>query len=211
MHGQNLRDLITFHGPKAFYNKLCSLLNEQKVSANDISYYELAQACNVLPTLRSLSTSPHTEHLSNLLQESNPGVNSSLFQVVTAELIGRKVIEGYNEQSGFIGDQLVTIVPAGTRNQKLAGFRALAGPTEVAEGHSYEESTFAEKFVTSSESKQGRILSINEELIAFDQTRSDSPTPRYLRRSLFDQAHRSLHEFFSHVFSKKHPVSIQSH
>ncbi|HSG69918.1 MAG TPA: hypothetical protein VLA12_05855, partial [Planctomycetaceae bacterium] len=34
----------------------------------------------------------------------------------------------------------------------------------------YEESTFEEKYVTTEESKKGRILSINEELIAFDQT-----------------------------------------
>jgi hypothetical protein len=40
----------------------------------------------------------------------------------------------------------------------------------VSEGHPYEESTFAEKSVTSLEAKQGRILSIQEELIAFDQT-----------------------------------------
>lgn len=171
MYGQNLRDLIQSHGPHAFYQKLCSLLNEQKISPNDISYYELAQACNVLPKLRSLPSTPHSEQLlSSLLHESSPGVNTTLFQVVTAELIGRKVIEGYNDETGFIGDQLVTVIPSSTRNQKLAGFRALAGPTEVTEGHPYEESSFAEKFVTSSESKQGRILSINEELIAFDQS-----------------------------------------
>lgn len=105
-----------------------------------------------------------------LLREANPGVNTSLFQVVTGELIGRKVIEGYEDDAGFIGDKLVTVMPSRVRNSKIAGFRALSGPAEVAEGHPYEESTFEEKYVATAEAKQGRILSINEELIAFDQT-----------------------------------------
>src|SRR5690606_1590580 len=63
-----------------------------------------------------------------------------------------------------------TILPSRYRGQKLAGFKALAGPSEVHEGHPYDESTFEEKYVTTEEAKQGRILSITEELVAFDQT-----------------------------------------
>lgn len=171
MQKHNTKQLIESLGPQQFYNKVCDLLDERKLTPDDFSYYELAEACGVLPQLKSLRESFTPNTLPNgLLQESNPGVNSSLFQVMTAELIGRKVIEGYENESGFIGDKLVTVIPASTRDSKLAGFRGLAGPTEVAEGHPYEESTFEEKFVTTKESKQGRILSINEELIAFDQT-----------------------------------------
>jgi hypothetical protein len=98
------------------------------------------------------------------------GRRTNLFQVVSGELIGRKVIEGYEDDGGFIGDKLVTVLPSRLRSQKLAGFTALAGPTGVVENHPYEESTFEEKYVTTLESKQGRILSITEELIGFDQT-----------------------------------------
>ena len=56
------------------------------------------------------------------------------------------------------------------RSSSTAPPRALAGPANVSEGSPYEESTFAEKAVTTLEAKKGRILSINEELIAFDQT-----------------------------------------
>ena len=178
MNGTSLKTLIESHGPAGFYHKVVDLLNERKIVPDDFSYHELADACGVLPRLRSLreSHAPLDRILSTaggvnaLLQESNPGVSSHLFQVVTGELIGRKVIEGYEDDSGFIGDKLVTVIPSSHRNTKIAGFRALAGPTEVSEGHPYEESAFEEKFVTSQESKQGRILSINEELIAFDQT-----------------------------------------
>ncbi|WP_437227459.1 hypothetical protein SH661x_000360 [Planctomicrobium sp. SH661] len=177
MHGTSLKTLIESHGPAGFYHQVVELLNEKKLTPDDFSYYELADACGVLPRLRTLQQSSVFDRplstpdaMSHLLQESNPGVGTHLFQVVTGELIGRKVIEGYEDDAGFIGDRLVTVIPSRFRNTKIAGFRALAGPTEVAEGHSYEESTFEEKFVTSQESKQGRILSINEELIAFDQT-----------------------------------------
>lgn len=170
MQGQNVRSLIESLGPEGFYQKVCGLLNEKQLAPDDFSYYELAEACGVLPELRRLRGLAPAESIPAALRESNPGVGSSLFQVVTGELIGRKVIEGYEEDAGFIGDKLVTVLPSRLRSQKIAGFRALAGPTEVAEGHPYEESTFGEKYVTTEETKQGRLLSINEELIAFDQT-----------------------------------------
>ena len=171
MQGTSLSTLIESHGPRGFYQKVCQLLNEKQITPDDFSYYELADACGVLPRLRSLREStPDQSSLTHLLSESSPGVGSTLFQVVTGELIGRKVIEGYEDESGFIGDKLVTTMPSRVRNSKIAGFTALSGPTEVPEGHPYEESSFEEKYVTSLESKQGRILSINEELIAFDQT-----------------------------------------
>lgn len=170
MQGTSLRGLIESHGASGFYQKVCELLNEKQVGVDDFSYYELAEACGVLPQLRSLRGAGLEAPPGQLLSESNPGVGTNLFQVVTGELIGRKVIEGYEDDSGFIGDKLVSVMPSRLRSGKLAGFRALAGPTEVAEGHPYEESTFEEKYVTTVESKQGRILSITEELIGFDQT-----------------------------------------
>ena len=167
-----LKTLIESHGPAGFYRKVCSLLNEGELSVADFSYRELAEACGVLPELGRLRRpSLFAEADADAaLSESNPGIGTDLFRVVTGELVGRKVIEGYEDDAGFVGDRLVTVMPSRARGQKLAGFRALAGPTEVAEGHAYEESTFGEKFVTTEEAKKGRILSINEELIAFDQT-----------------------------------------
>ncbi len=167
MQGTDLSTLVESLGPEGFYHKVCELLNEGRVRVDDFSYHELARACGVVSNLRLLHESDGEPAL---LRESNPGVNSSLFKTVTGELLGRKVIEGYEDDSGFIGDKLVSVLPSRYRSQRLGGFKALAGPTEVAEGHPYEESTFDEKYVTTKESKQGRILSVNEELIAFDQT-----------------------------------------
>ncbi len=102
--------------------------------------------------------------------ESNPGLNSNAFQIITGELISSSVIEGYDNGEGLIGDKLVRVQSARMRNQKLAGFTALSGPTEVTEGMPYEETAFDEKYVTTRESKKGRIVSLNEELVLFDQT-----------------------------------------
>ncbi|QDU78976.1 hypothetical protein Pla110_06800 [Polystyrenella longa] len=171
MQGTNIRGLIESHGAEGFYHQVCRLLNEGQLHVHNFSYHELAEACGVLPELNRLAMAAEpVGSVKQALQESAPGVGTNLFQVVTGELIGRKVIEGYEDESGFIGDKLVTVLPSRYRNQKLAGFRALAGPTAVSEGHPYEESTFEEKYVTSLEAKQGRVLSITEELIAFDQT-----------------------------------------
>ncbi|WP_166830549.1 phage major capsid protein [Thalassoroseus pseudoceratinae] len=189
----NLSMLIESLGPMGFYDRVCSLLNEGQLSSDEVSYYELADACGVLPRLRSMneSLSP-TAHVSALLSEANPGVGTNLFQVVTAELIGRQVIAGYEDSTGFIGDKLVTVMASKLRNQKIAGFKALAGPTDVPEGHSYEESSFEDKYVTTEETKQGRILSINEELIAFDQTGEINRRARALGYYLRQERERTI-------------------
>ncbi len=171
MQGTSLKGLVESLGAEGFYQKVCTLLNEQTLAVDDFSYYELAEACGVLPQLSRLrGWQPDGAPAPQLLRESNPGLSTNLFQVITGELIARKVMEGYDDDSGFIGDKLVAVMSTKYRDRKIAGFRALAGPSEIAEGHPYEESSFEEKWVTSSESKQGRLLSINEELIAFDQT-----------------------------------------
>jgi len=96
MQGQSLHSLIESLGAEGFYHKICTLLNEQKLSVDDFSYHELAEACGVLPRLRQMrEMAPPVENISGALRESNPGVGTNLFQVVTGELIGRKVIEGY--------------------------------------------------------------------------------------------------------------------
>jgi hypothetical protein len=187
-----LTSLIESLGAEGFYRKVCDLLNEQKLAVDDFSYYELAEACGVLPGLRRLNELAPSASVGQALAESNPGVGAHLFQIVTGELIGRKVLEGYEDDAGFIGDKLVSVLPSRRRNQRLAGFTALAGPTDVAEGHPYEESAFAEKFVTTEEAKKGRILSINEELIGFDQTGEINRRARQLGFYLRQERERTI-------------------
>jgi len=57
MHGTDLKTLIESHGAAGFYQKVVELLNEQQLTPDDFSYYELADACGILPRLRSLRES----------------------------------------------------------------------------------------------------------------------------------------------------------
>ena len=47
MQGQSLHTLIESLGAEGFYHKICSLLNERKISVDDFSYRELAEACGI--------------------------------------------------------------------------------------------------------------------------------------------------------------------
>ena len=78
MQGQSLRGLVESLGAEGFYQKVCGLLNERKISVDDFSYYELADACGVLPDLRRLNemVSPGSGPL-QVLRESNPGVSTT--------------------------------------------------------------------------------------------------------------------------------------
>ena len=101
--------------------------------------------------------------------ELQEAVDSTAFPSATGVLIAAKVIEGYNAP-GMIGDQLVTNMPSKLKSERIVGFTALEGPTEVAEGLPYQESGFTEKYVTTQTAKKGRILEVTEEAIYFDQT-----------------------------------------
>jgi hypothetical protein len=81
--------------------------------------------------------------LSSLHTEADLGTN--LFQTVTGALIARRVIDAYNQTDGLVGDQLVTVETSSVKNEKIAGFTALQGPREVAEGMPYEEASFGDK------------------------------------------------------------------
>ena len=75
MQGQNVRTLVESLGAEGFYHRVCSLLNEKKLTVDDFSYYELAEACGVLPQLsRMREFGEPAGSVHSLLRESNPGV-----------------------------------------------------------------------------------------------------------------------------------------
>ena len=41
MQGHSVKNLIESLGAEGFYHKICTLLNEQKLSVEDLSYYEV--------------------------------------------------------------------------------------------------------------------------------------------------------------------------
>jgi len=171
MKGQDLRQLKESQGPRGFYHTMVELLNEQELAVEDFSLRELWEAC-VGPVGQTLPYAMRGQKGMLLdaewLTEADAG--TTLFQVVTGELVARKVMEAYNQTDGFIGDRLVTVMQSRVKNERVPGFTALEGPREVPEGHPYDESSFSDKYVTTVESKKGRILSVTEEAVYFDQT-----------------------------------------
>jgi hypothetical protein len=172
---QDLRQLRESLGPRGFYEMIQSLLDEGELRPADFSLRQLWEAC-VGPTHLTLPTAAarqrvyvtDVEQLAALHTEADLGTN--LFQTVTGAVIARRVMDAYNQAEGLIGDQLVTVEPSSVKNERIAGFTALQGPKEVKEGMPYEEASFGDKFVTTVEAKKGRLLSITEEAVHFDQT-----------------------------------------
>lgn len=98
-------------------------------------------------------------------------VGTGAFSSAIGQLIASQVIDGYNSNAAaFIGDRLVQTVPSKLRGERFVGFTSLQGPKVVEEHASYEDSTIADKYVGTRETKRGRLLSITEEAVYFDQT-----------------------------------------
>jgi hypothetical protein len=104
------------------------------------------------------------------IKEIHESVNSSDFPVIAGELISSKVIEGYKSTT-HVSQELFTIVPSKVQQDKLVRWKSAMGPDRVLEGTPYNDSTLGEAFYQPLPSeKWGRILSITEEAIYFDQT-----------------------------------------
>lgn len=171
----DLRQIRESLGPRGFYETLQRLLDQGDLKPADFSLRQLWEAC-VGPTHLTLPSYAarqrvyvtDVEQLGSPMHEADLGTN--LFQTVTGAVIARHVIEAYQQTDGLIGDRLVTVESSSVRNERIAGFTALQGPKEVAEGMPYEEASFGDKYVTTVEAKKGRLLSITEEAVHFDQT-----------------------------------------
>lgn len=171
---QDLRELRQSMGPRGFYECVQNLLDTRELSPDDFSLRQLWEAC-VGPTAQTLPTLAarqrvyvaEIDQLNEPLSEADLGIN--LFQTVTGAVIARRVMDAYDQAAG-IGDQLVTLERSSVRSERIPGFTALQGPREVKEGMPYEEASFGDKFVSTVESKKGRLLSITEEAVHFDQT-----------------------------------------
>ena len=146
MRGQDLRQLYESCGnneetrQKVFSEKIKSLLDENKISVEDFSLRELFEA-----------------------------VDSTTFGLTTGTLIHKALIDSYNG-ADIISDQLVTNIPSNRQEEIIVGFTATESPKLVPEGLEYEESSIGDKGVGTRADKYGRIISITEEAVMFDQT-----------------------------------------
>lgn len=175
MRRDDIKALSKALGPRGFAFALADLLEGRdeagtqvpKIRAEDLSLRVLWEGL-VGPVEETLAFAMRSSGRLNVI-EMQEAVDSTAFTSATSVLIASKVIEGY-QQPNMIGMELVTNMPSRLKQERVVGFTSLEGPQEVPEGMAYNESSFAEKYVTTDTAKKGRILAITEEAIFFDQT-----------------------------------------
>lgn len=145
-----LKDLLEAKGEDGALEVIREGLEKKKFRPEDFSLRELWEAC---------TNGANVEE----------AVSSSSFPKITGELINSRIINAYNSVK-MIGDQLCTTVPSNVQLETVAGFTEAETPEEVGEGQAYNDSTFTEKYVTGQNVKYGRMISVTEEMVAFDKT-----------------------------------------
>ena len=176
MRAGDIRDMVRTWSPQGFVRVFAELLEGRdqsgkevpKLKAEDVSIRALWEGM-VGPVDETLQMARRGGDRFNYIDVQQEAVESTGFPSATGVLIASKVIEGYNAP-GYIGDDLVTVMPSRLKSERIVGFTSLEGPQEVPEGAPYGESGFTEKYVTTETAKKGRILEITEEAIFFDQT-----------------------------------------
>lgn len=174
-------DKVTAEGCSNLYKFISEGLESKAFTVDQVSYSDVCQALGIVDPFQQHNSVAKFMHESRgfnpvlaqegfYFHESNPGLLTNSFQTVTQALLSSAVIEGYQRDYGYIGDQLVTTMRSTRQTEKIPGFTALDGPKEVSEGHPYPETGFEDKFVTTTAYKKGRIISVSTESLLFDQT-----------------------------------------
>lgn len=154
--GVALRDMVESLGPVGTKTTIREMLKKKEIRPEDFtSFQEIWEACE----------RDETGHVRSI----NEAVSSDLFPVITGEIISAKIIAGY-DSINKIGDQLTTTISSKMKVANYAGFTAASGPDKVLEGQAYNDSGLEEKWAQISHTKYGRIISVTEEAIYFDQT-----------------------------------------
>lgn len=136
---------------REFSNKMMSLLESKKLSLRDVSFKDLWE--NLVKA-----------------QDLEEAYDSSAMPVILAQLISKKIIDAYEAypQNGL---KLVDVVPSSLKEEVVVGWTAIGQLSEVKENDLYEEVIPPdEKYVRIVHKKYGKLISVTEETIKFDQT-----------------------------------------
>ena len=159
------KSLLENYDLREVAGKLREDLRAKKVKPESLSLRRLWEQA-VGPTEQTLEgTLAETGFVSTLKE----AVDTTAFNVITGEVLAQSVMDAYNARES-VADGLVEVVPSNRKSETVVGFTSLEGLNEVPEGMPYEDSGLGEKVVQIDNTKYGRILSITEEAIQFDQT-----------------------------------------
>ena len=154
-------------GEKRFVATMVNLINDGEITENDFSLKALYEAMGS-PNLKRMSIIEN-RHITAKEVEITEALSTTAFPKITGSLINKVVQESYQLEYG-IGDQLVTTIPSSVRDETIVGFSGDMEMKEVPEGLEYEEGSFGEKYHKIKNVKKGRLISLTEEMVKFDQT-----------------------------------------
>jgi len=148
--GEALKNVLESHGEDGAVEIIEAAIEKKKLRPEDFSLKEIWEACTNGADVQE-------------------AVASSSFPKITGALINAKIIAAYDGVK-TIGEQLVQTIGSNMQIETFAGFSDVETPEEVGEGDEYKDSSLSEKYVTAQNVKYGRMISITEEMIAFDKT-----------------------------------------
>lgn len=165
----DLRQLIESDGARTAELKILDMIKEANLSIDDISLRTLFEGL-VGDVSTHLAYAQHQEGFVDMREAAGvAAVGSSLFPTITGVLISNKVMTAYNGYP-HIGDQVTTRIPSTRKVETFVGFTEVDEVEEVKEGMPYPETGFGERKWTATTAKYGRIISITEEAIYYDET-----------------------------------------
>ncbi len=165
MNRDSMKALYKNGGEIKFAKMMINNINNGKIKTDDISIKALWEAMGE-PSLRQdklIGDGLVTD------VDFKEAMASSAFPKITGALINKKVQEAYDLEGG-IGDMLVTVIPSSVKDETIVGFADDNVMKEVHEGIDYEEGSITEKYHMIKNTKKGRIVSLTEEMVRFDQT-----------------------------------------
>jgi len=166
MNYTRLKELYESDGEKRFAVNMLNMIHDGRLNAENFSLKGLWEAMG-RPDFardRKIMDRAITE------AEFKEAVDSSTFPKITGALINKVVQEAYDLEYG-IGFQLVTKIQAVQRDDVIVGFADDDTMQEVPELMPYQEGSVTEKYHKIKSRKWGRIISLSEEMVKFDQTK----------------------------------------
>jgi len=165
MNYTRLKELYKADGEKRFATNMINNIHEGKLNADNFSLKGMWEVMGSPDFARDkrINDMRITE------AEFQEATGSSLFPKVTGALISKVVQEAYKLEYG-IGMQLVTKIPATQLDETIVGFADDDVMLEVPELMPYQEGTVVEKYHKIKNRKWGRLISLSEEMVKFDQT-----------------------------------------
>ena len=165
MNYSRLKELYESDGEARFGANMLNMIHEGKLNADNFSLKGLWEAMGQPDFSRDKAIADRAVSE----EEFKEAVGTSVFPKITGALINKMVQEAYDLEYG-VGDQLVTKIQATQRDEYIVGFIDDSSMRAVPELMPYQEGGINEKYHKIKSQKWGRIVSISEEMVKFDQT-----------------------------------------